>query len=140
MHDGRSIHPTCPAPARSALALLGVAVCLLAGCGTGSPDAKNPAGDPAKTPVRAAGAATGPRLELLATDGQEHVPVTTGGRVTVEGGTIVEAFLSTADGRAVPGERSPDKKSWAPSGDLTRPSGSRSGAARCPPWTPPRTP
>lgn len=138
MHDGESIHHTCPGPGpvrrvpvlrvpahrvpvRSVLALLSVSVCLLAGCGTGASGAKNPAGDPAKTPVRAAGAATAPRLDLHVTDGQEHVPVTVGGRVTVEGGTITEVSLSTADGRAVEsveGERSPDKKSWTPSDDL----------------------
>ncbi|MGW1783215.1 L,D-transpeptidase [Streptomyces sp. NPDC002143] len=131
MHDGSSTHHICPAPAaasapgpgrtlasRSALALLSVSVCLLAGCSTGASDAKNPVGDPAKTPVQAAGAAPGPRLELQAGDGQEHVPVTVGGRVTVEGGTITEVSLSTADGQAVSGERSPDKKSWAPSGEL----------------------
>jgi len=127
MHSGESIHPTGPPrrvpprrvlPARSALVLLSVSVCLLAGCATGASDAKNPAGDPAKTPVRAAGAATGPRLDLHATDGQEHVPVTTGGRVTVEGGTITEVSLSTGDGQAVPGERSQDRTSWAPSAEL----------------------
>lgn len=131
MHHGDSIHHTGPAavgapasvpsrrvPARSALALLSVSVCLLAGCGTGASDAKNPAGDPAKTPARAAAAATGPRLDLHAADGQEHVPVTVGGRVTVEGGTITEVSLATADGRAVRGERSSDGKSWAPSGEL----------------------
>ena len=116
MHSGETTHHT--GPARSALALLSVSVCLLAGCATGASDANNPAEDPAKSPVQAARAATGPRLDLHATDGQEHVPVSTGGRVTVEAGTIAEAFLSTADGRAVPGERSPDKKSWAPSADL----------------------
>ncbi|MFF3379584.1 Ig-like domain-containing protein [Streptomyces sp. NPDC002680] len=118
MHSGETTHHT--GPARSALALVAVSVCLLAGCSTGttSSDAKNPAASPAKTPAQVARAATGARLDLHATDGQEHVPVTTGGRVTVEGGTIAEAFLSTADGRTVPGERSPDKKSWAPTGDL----------------------
>ncbi|MFI1030314.1 Ig-like domain-containing protein [Streptomyces sp. NPDC020951] len=133
MHDGSSTHHICPAPAaasapgrpgrtlpsRSALALLSVSVCLLVGCSTGASDAtKDPAGDPAKTPVQAAGAAPGPELELHADDGQEHVPVTVGGRVTVEGGTITQVSLSTADGRAVSGEPSPDKKSWAPSGEL----------------------
>ncbi|MDX3457770.1 Ig-like domain-containing protein [Streptomyces sp. ME02-8801-2C] len=132
MHSGESIHHTGPAPrvpARSALALLAVSVCLLAGCGSGASDAKNPGGDPARKPAQAAGdaagtsaqaagAATGPRLELRAADRQEHVPVTTGGRVTVEGGTITKVSLSGPDGRAVPGERSPDKRSWAPSADL----------------------
>ncbi|GAA0335450.1 Ig-like domain-containing protein [Streptomyces turgidiscabies] len=121
MHSEEATQHTGPprrVAARSALALLSVSACLLAGCATGTSDAKNPAEDPAKTPVQAGRAATGARLDLHATDGQEHVPVTTGGRVTVEGGTIDEAFLSTADGRAVTGERSADKRSWAPSGDL----------------------
>ncbi|KUN58321.1 hypothetical protein AQJ54_42395 [Streptomyces griseorubiginosus] len=97
------------------LALLTVSVCLLAGCSTGASDAKSPAGDTAKTHTQGAEAL---RLELHATDGQEHVPVTVGGRVRVEGGTITQVSLSTADGRAVPGERAPDQKSWAPSDDL----------------------
>ncbi|MEV1066099.1 Ig-like domain-containing protein [Streptomyces sp. NPDC050263] len=131
MHHGEPTHhggpspaaasapgPARRVPARSALALLSVSVCLLAGCGPAASDAKNPAGDPAKTPAQAAQAATGPRLDLHVTDGQEHVPVTAGGRVTVEGGTITEVSLSTADGRAVAGERSPDKRSWAPSREL----------------------
>ncbi|MEU6226189.1 Ig-like domain-containing protein [Streptomyces sp. NPDC047042] len=124
MHSGESIHHTGPpprVPARSALALLAVSVCLLAGCGSGgSEDAKNPGGNPAKKTAQAAGAATGPRLELRAADGQDHVPVTTGGRVSVEGGTLTKVSLTGPDGRAVPGERSPDKRSWAPSADLER--------------------
>ncbi|MEU5343120.1 Ig-like domain-containing protein [Streptomyces sp. NPDC020766] len=121
MHSGESTPHAGPprrVPARSALALLSVSVCLLAGCGTGASDAKNPADEPAKAPAQAAGAASGARLELRATDGQEHVPVAVGGRVTVEGGTITQVSLSTANGEAVPGDRSPDRKSWAPSGEL----------------------
>lgn len=60
MHSGEPTRRTSPArtvPARSALALLSVSLCLLAGCGTGGSDARTPVGDPAKAPAQVARAA-----------------------------------------------------------------------------------
>ncbi|MFI2349619.1 Ig-like domain-containing protein [Streptomyces sp. NPDC019443] len=105
------MHRTRPAPA---LAVLSISVCLLAGCSTGPGDAN----DRAKAAPAAAGATATPRIHLNAADGQKHVSVARGGRVTVEAGRITEVSLATANGRAVRGERSPDKRTWAPDAAL----------------------
>ncbi|MFC3572387.1 Ig-like domain-containing protein [Streptomyces yaanensis] len=106
---------TRPAPA---LAALFVPALLLAGCSAGPGDAKNPAKNQAKTPQAAARATSGPRIQVTAADGQDHVSVTRGGRVTVAGGRITEVSLTTADGRAVRGGLSSDKRTWTPDAAL----------------------
>ncbi|MGW7049929.1 L,D-transpeptidase [Streptomyces avermitilis] len=101
------MNPTRPA---SALAVLSVSVCLLAGCSTG------PGG--AATPPAAARTAASVRIHLNAAEGQTDVSVARGGRVTVEAGRITKVSLTTADGQAVHGRITPDNKVWAPDAAL----------------------
>lgn len=111
------MHRTRPVPA---LVALSISACLLAACSTG-PEAGNAAttgnaGAKGASADRAAVAT--PRILLNATDGQRHVSVERGGRVTVDTGRITEVSLTTADGRAVPGERSSDGRTWTPAAAL----------------------
>jgi lipoprotein-anchoring transpeptidase ErfK/SrfK len=101
------MHRTRPA---LALAALSVSACLLAGCSTGSGDES----DRTKVSTAAARAAGTPHIRLSATDGQKHVSVSRGGRVTVEAGKIANVSLATANGRVVPGAVSSDGRTWAP--------------------------
>ncbi|MDQ0938615.1 Ig-like domain-containing protein [Streptomyces sp. V1I1] len=105
------MHRTRPAPA---LAVLSISLCLLAGCSTAPGDAN----DRAKAPPADAQATVTPRIHLNAADGQRHVSVERGGRVTVEAGRITKVTLTTAAGRTVGGELTPDKRTWAPDAAL----------------------
>ncbi|MFD8422531.1 Ig-like domain-containing protein [Streptomyces sp. NPDC059466] len=98
----------------AALAVLSISVCLLAGCSTG------PAGgsDRAQASPVAAGAVDTPRIRLNAADGQRHVSVRRGGRVTVSAGKISKVTLATVKGRAVHGAVSSSGATWAPDGVL----------------------
>ncbi|MFE7747839.1 Ig-like domain-containing protein [Streptomyces sp. NPDC057428] len=97
-----------------ALAVLSASVCLLAGCGTGPGDVEHPEkGSPA-----AVRAAVVPRIDLNVVDGQKHVSVGRGGRVTVRSGTITKVTLVIANGQAVRGVASPDKRTWTPESPL----------------------
>ena len=101
------MHRTRPAVA---LVVLSVAACLLAGCSTGPGDES----DRTKASTAAARAASAPHIQLNATDGQQHVSVRRGGRVTVEAGKITKVSLATANGGVVPGAVSSDGRTWAP--------------------------
>ncbi|MFF3248743.1 Ig-like domain-containing protein [Streptomyces sp. NPDC002870] len=105
------MHRTRPAPA---LAVLPISLCLLAGCSTAPGDAN----DRAKAPPADAEATVTPRIHLNAADGQRHVSVERGGRVTVEAGRITKVTLTTAAGRTVGGKLTPDKRTWAPDAAL----------------------
>ncbi|WP_455711728.1 Ig-like domain-containing protein [Streptomyces avermitilis] len=105
------MHRTRLAPA---LAALSISTCLLAGCSTGLGDPKART----KASPAAAGATTMPRIHLNAAEGQKHVSVGRGGRITVEAGRITKVSLATAKGRAVGGALSSDKRSWAPDAAL----------------------
>ncbi|WP_329524968.1 L,D-transpeptidase [Streptomyces sp. NBC_01462] len=101
------MHHTRPA---AALAVLSMSACLLAGCSTG------PEGDSGRaqaSPV-AARAADTPHIRLNAADGQKHVSVRRGGRVTVAAGKITKVSLATANGRVVRGAVSSSGRTWAP--------------------------
>ncbi|WP_330242744.1 Ig-like domain-containing protein [Streptomyces sp. NBC_00562] len=105
------MHRTRPVPA---LAVLSISACLLAGCSNGPGEAIAPA----EASPAAARVTVSPRIHLNAVDGQRHVSVGRGGRVTVRAGTVTKVSLATADGRAVRGESSPDKRTWAPDAPL----------------------
>ncbi|MEU0037818.1 Ig-like domain-containing protein [Streptomyces sp. NPDC006333] len=101
------MHHTRPA---AALAVLSMSACLLAGCSTG------PGGDSDRaqaSPVAAQAAET-PHIRLNAADGQKHVSVRLGGRVTVAAGKIAKVSLATANGRVVHGAVSSSGRAWAP--------------------------
>ncbi|WP_409467987.1 L,D-transpeptidase [Streptomyces sp. HC307] len=101
------MHRTRPA---AALAALSISACLLAGCSTGPQDES----DRKKTSSAAPGAAATPHIRLNAADGQKHVSVRRGGRVTVDAGRITQVSLATANGRAVSGTVSSDGRTWTP--------------------------
>ncbi|MFC9916531.1 MULTISPECIES: Ig-like domain-containing protein [Streptomyces] len=101
------MHRTRPA---AALAALSISACLLAGCSTRPGDES----DRRKASPAASGAAATPHIRLNAADGQKHVSVRRGGRVTVEAGRITNVSLATANGRAVRGAVSSDGRTWAP--------------------------
>ncbi|MFE5138679.1 Ig-like domain-containing protein [Streptomyces fagopyri] len=106
------MHHTRPA---AALAVLSISACLLAGCSTtGSVGAD----DRAQASPVAAGAADTPRIRLNAADGQKHVSVRQGGRVTVAAGKITKVTLATANGHVVRGAASSSGRAWAPVGVL----------------------
>ncbi|MFI6336887.1 Ig-like domain-containing protein [Streptomyces sp. NPDC050535] len=112
------MHRTRPAVTLAALSL---SACLLAGCGTG-PAAE---GDRTKAVPATAGAAGTPQIRLNATDGQKHVSVGRGGRVTVEAGRITEVSLAATNGQAVHGAVSSTGRSWRPDAALHHGTGYR---------------
>ncbi|MFI7498815.1 Ig-like domain-containing protein [Streptomyces sp. NPDC049687] len=103
------MHRTRPA---AALAALSMSVGLLTGCSNGPEDERD------RAKASPAAAAATPHIRSHAADGQKHVSVRRGGRVTVEAGRIAKVSLATANGRAVHGVVSSNGSTWAPSAVL----------------------
>ncbi|GGY91393.1 lipoprotein [Streptomyces poonensis] len=103
-----------------ASALLG-GVLVLSACSEGGENASADSGDSqAKVDEAAAQKASVADIEITPKDGSNNASINNSAKVAVSKGTLTKVAMTTADGTAVEGEISADKKSWAPTGQLER--------------------
>ncbi|MEU9291031.1 Ig-like domain-containing protein [Streptomyces sp. NPDC048275] len=60
------------------------------------------------------------QIKITPADGSDNASINNAAAVTVSKGTLTSVDMTTADGTAVSGEISADKKSWKPTGQLER--------------------
>ncbi|WP_285510428.1 Ig-like domain-containing protein [Streptomyces sp. NBRC 14336] len=103
-----------------ASALLG-SVLVLSACSGGDEASGNDGDDTsqAKVDEAAANKTSEAQIKITPKDGADNASINSTG-VTVSKGTLTEVKMTTADGKAVEGQISADKKSWKPSGQLER--------------------
>ncbi|BBC33368.1 hypothetical protein SGFS_046620 [Streptomyces graminofaciens] len=106
-----------------ASALLG-GVLVLSACSGGDSDnaSGNDGGDSSQAKADEAAAKKNSVAEIAITpkDGSTNASINNSAKVTVSKGSLTKVAMTTADGTAVAGEISADKKSWAPSAQLER--------------------
>ncbi len=105
-----------------ASALLGGVLALSACSGGGGDASADSGGGDSQAAVDEAAAKKTSVAEIAITpkDGSNDASINNSAKVTVSKGTLTEVTMKTADGTAVEGEISADKKSWAPTGQLER--------------------
>ncbi|GGX57833.1 lipoprotein [Streptomyces minutiscleroticus] len=105
----------------AASALLG-GVLVLSACSGSEADGDSGGGttSQAKADEAAAEKSSEAQIKITPGDGSDNASINNAAKVTVAKGTLTDVTMKTADGQAVPGEISADKKSWAPSGQLER--------------------
>jgi hypothetical protein len=59
-------------------------------------------------------------IKIAPKDGTDNASINNAATVTVSKGTLTDVTMTTADGTAVAGQISPDKKSWKPTNQLER--------------------
>ncbi|MEU7643496.1 L,D-transpeptidase [Streptomyces huasconensis] len=60
------------------------------------------------------------QIAIAPENGSDNASINSAAKVTVEDGTLTAVTMKTADGQAVAGQISPDKKSWKPGTQLER--------------------
>ncbi|MFI2375269.1 Ig-like domain-containing protein [Streptomyces sp. NPDC018964] len=105
----------------AASALLGGVLVLSACSGGDSSAAGDGKGDSqAQVDEAAAKKSSEAQIKITPKDGSNNASINNSATVTVAKGTLTEVKMTTADGTAVDGEISADKKSWKPSAQLER--------------------
>ncbi|MFI9824620.1 Ig-like domain-containing protein [Streptomyces sp. NPDC052013] len=107
----------------AASALLGGVLVLSACSGgddKGSGDGGNDDTSQAQVDEAAAKKTSEAQIKITPKDGSTNASINNAAAVTVTKGTLTEVKMTTADGTAVAGEISADKKSWKPSAQLER--------------------
>ena len=106
----------------AASALLG-GVLVLSACSGGDDGASgggDKGGSQAQVDEAAAKKSSEAQIKITPKDGSNNASINNSAAVTVAKGTLTEVKMTTADGTAVAGEISADKKSWKPSAQLER--------------------
>ncbi|MFF9484489.1 Ig-like domain-containing protein [Streptomyces sp. NPDC014676] len=106
----------------AASALLG-GVLVLSACSGGDDGASgdgDKGGSQAQVDEAAAKKSSEAQIKITPKDGSNNASINNSATVTVAKGTLTEVKMTTADGTAVAGEISADKKSWKPSAQLER--------------------
>ncbi|MER6407140.1 L,D-transpeptidase [Streptomyces viridosporus] len=108
----------------TASALLG-GVLVLSACSGGGDDAGNDSGkgggaSQAQVDEAAAKKTSEAQIKITPKDGTTNASINNSAAVTVAKGTLTEVKMTTADGTAVSGQISADKKSWKPDAQLER--------------------
>ncbi|GHH90012.1 L,D-transpeptidase [Streptomyces capillispiralis] len=106
----------------AASALLG-GVLVLSACSGGDDSASGDGGkgdSQAQVDEAAAKKSSEAQIEITPKDGSNNASINNSAAVKVSKGTLTEVKMTTADGTAVAGEISADKKSWKPSVQLER--------------------
>jgi hypothetical protein len=106
----------------AASALLG-GVLVLSACSGGDSSASSDSGkgdSQAQVDEAAAKKSSEAQIKITPKDGSNNASINNSATVTVTKGTLTEVKMTTADGTAVAGEISADKKSWKPSAQLER--------------------
>ena len=106
----------------AASALLG-GVLVLSACSGGDDSASGDSGkgdSQAQVDEAAAKKSSEAQIKITPKDGSNNASINNSAAVTVTKGTLTEVKMTTADGTAVAGEISADKKSWKPSAQLER--------------------
>ncbi|MFE4048313.1 Ig-like domain-containing protein [Streptomyces sp. YIM B13518] len=107
----------------AASALLGGVLVLSACSGGGDDSASGDSGkgdSQAQVDEAAAKKSSEAQIKITPKDGSNNASINNSAAVTVAKGTLTEVKMTTADGTAVAGEISADKKSWKPSVQLER--------------------
>ncbi|KOT44127.1 lipoprotein [Streptomyces caelestis] len=107
----------------AASALLGGVLVLSACSGGGDDSASGDSGkgdSQAQVDEAAAKKSSEAQIKITPKDGSNNASINNSAAVTVAKGTLTEVKMTTADGTAVDGEISADKKSWKPSVQLER--------------------
>ncbi|MFD7705093.1 Ig-like domain-containing protein [Streptomyces caelestis] len=107
----------------AASALLGGVLVLSACSGGGDDSASGDSGkgdSQAQVDEAAAKKSSEAQIKITPKDGSNNASINNSAAVTVAKGTLTEVKMTTADGTAVAGEISADKKSWKPSTQLER--------------------
>ncbi|MER6471321.1 L,D-transpeptidase [Streptomyces collinus] len=104
-----------------ASALLG-GVLALTGCSGGGDAKATDGGDTsqAKADEAAAKKSSEAQITITPKDGSDNASINNSAAVRVAKGTLTGVTMTTADGKAVPGALSADRKSWKPTGQLER--------------------
>ncbi|GAA2320968.1 Ig-like domain-containing protein [Streptomyces kunmingensis] len=107
----------------AASAVLG-GVLVLSACGGGDDSAGSSSGKKDSSQAQADEAAakktSQAEIEIAPKDGSDNASINNAAKVTVSKGTLTEVTMTTADGTAVAGQISADKKSWKPTNQLDR--------------------
>ncbi|MEU3946224.1 Ig-like domain-containing protein [Streptomyces sp. NPDC029526] len=105
----------------AASALLG-GVMVLSACSGGGDSGGDKGNDTSQAQVDEAAAKKSSEAQIKITpkDGSTNASINNSAAVTVAKGTLTEVKMTTADGTAVEGQISADKKSWKPEGQLER--------------------
>ncbi|MFF1453301.1 Ig-like domain-containing protein [Streptomyces sp. NPDC058274] len=107
----------------AASALLG-GVLVLSACSGGDDKAGGSGGgdstSQAKVDEAAAKKTSEAQIKITPKDGSDNASINNGTKVTVSKGSLTDVTMKTAEGTAVAGRISADKKSWAPTGQLER--------------------
>ncbi|WP_282700906.1 Ig-like domain-containing protein [Streptomyces sp. CC219B] len=106
----------------AASALLG-GVLVLSACSGGDDKASGDGGNDtsqAKVDEAAAEKTSEAQIKITPKDGSDNASINNSATVTVSKGTLTEVTMTTADGAAVEGAISADKKSWKPNAALQR--------------------
>ncbi|MFD5076106.1 Ig-like domain-containing protein [Streptomyces sp. NPDC058371] len=107
----------------AASALLG-GVLVLSACSGGDDKAGGSGGgdstSQAKVDEAAAKKTSEAQIKITPKDGSDNASINNGTKVTVSKGSLTDVTMKTAEGAAVAGQISADKKSWAPTGQLER--------------------
>ncbi|MET8244930.1 Ig-like domain-containing protein [Streptomyces sp. NPDC005202] len=103
----------------AASALLG-SVLVLSACSGGSSASGADDTSQAKADKAAAQETSDAQIKITPADGSNNASINNSATVTVTQGTLTNVTMTTADGKAVAGQISADKKSWKPSVQLER--------------------
>ncbi|MFI6880229.1 Ig-like domain-containing protein [Streptomyces sp. NPDC050400] len=107
----------------AASALLG-GVLMLSACSGGDDDSGSSGGGKKESQQQADEAAAKKTSEadikIAPKDGSDNASINNAAKVTVSKGTLTDVTMTTADGTAVAGQISADKKSWKPTNQLER--------------------
>ncbi|MFI7384458.1 Ig-like domain-containing protein [Streptomyces sp. NPDC049813] len=108
----------------AASAVLG-GVLVLSACGGGDGDSAGSSTDKkessqAQADEAAAKKTSKAEIKILPKDGSDNASINNAAKVTVSKGTLTDVTMETADGTAVAGQISADKKSWKPAAQLDR--------------------
>ncbi|MET9493327.1 Ig-like domain-containing protein [Streptomyces sp. NPDC006552] len=108
----------------AASAVLG-GVLVLSACGGGDGDSAGSSTDSkessqAQADEAAAQKTSKAEISIAPKDGSDNASINNAAKVTVRKGTLTDVTMKTADGTAVAGQISADKKSWKPTAQLDR--------------------
>ncbi|MEU6663491.1 Ig-like domain-containing protein [Streptomyces sp. NPDC046821] len=106
----------------AASALVGGVLMISACSGGGSKAAAEESGKKSQAQVDEAAAqkTSAALIKIAPKDGSDNAGINNDAKVTVSKGTLTNVQMTTADGTAVQGQISADKKSWKPAGQLQR--------------------
>lgn len=107
----------------AAAAVLG-GVLVLSACSDsdkgGAADSSASASSQAQVDEAAAQKTSKAQIAISPKNGTDNASINNDAKVTVTNGTLTEVTMTTAEGKSVEGEMSPDKLSWKPTGQLKR--------------------